>query len=163
MLETALGTGRFFGTVAEVTYGCGSSRGKVVNGSYHFVGLRIHPGPGNERAENPAGNFQSFVDLTRYKLRLLQASVVESKPALTTYAYGALKCLIDQALAQHNQGNYKGALTTIRSFLAKVSLTTYKVIPGENFNGDHLMRGSNIEFVYKAKLIPYAPTAPPEG
>ena len=46
MLETSLGTGRFFGTLAEVTYGCGSSRGKVVNGSYHFVGLRIHPGPG---------------------------------------------------------------------------------------------------------------------
>ena len=70
MLETSLGTGRFFGTLAEVTYGCGSSRGKVVNGSYHFVGLRIHPGPGNELDSNPWGNHESFIELTRYKLRV---------------------------------------------------------------------------------------------
>ena len=83
MLETSLGTGRFFGTVAEVTYACGSSRGKVVSGSYHFVGLRIHPGPGNELDDgNPQGNHQSFVDLTRYKLELLRASVDDSKIAL---------------------------------------------------------------------------------
>ena len=50
MLETSRGSGRFFGTVAEVTYACGSSRGKVVSGSYHFVGLRIHPGVG-QRAD----------------------------------------------------------------------------------------------------------------
>lgn len=157
MLETTLGTGRFFGTLAEVTYGCGSSRGKVVKGSFHFVGLRIHPGAGNEFAANPQGNLQSFVDLTRYKLQLLQASVVESKEALPKLSYAALKALVDTAIEFHDRGRYKAALTSIKVFRLLVEHTKYKVIAGENFNGDHIMRASNLEFVYTAKVIPFAP------
>ena len=158
MLETSLGTGRFFGTLAEVTYGCGSSRGRVVNGSYHFVGLRIHPGPGNEFADgNPWGNHESFVELTRYKLQLLQASVVASKYALSKARYATLKGLIDRVIVLHDCGRYKPALNKMKKFLRTVENTKYKVIPGENFNGDHLMRASNITFMYSAKVIPFAP------
>ena len=157
MLETSRGSGRFFGTVAEVTYACGSSRGKVVSGSYHFVGLRIHPGAGNELTSNPQGNHQSFIDLTRYKLELLRASVAESSIALGAFPHSTLRSLVDAAIAFHDQGNYAQAALKIKAFLQAVQATGYSTIPGENFNGDHLMRGSNLEFMYAEKILPFEP------
>ena len=155
MLETSLGSGRFFGTVAEVTYACGSSRGKIVKGSYHFVGLRIHPGPGNELAGNAAGNHHSFIELTRYKLQLLRASVNESKIALPKLDHLALRVLLDAAIRFHDRGNYRLAALHIKLFLKAVEHVRYREIPGENFNGDHLMRGSNLEFMYAEKILPF--------
>lgn len=158
MLETSRGTGRFFGTVTEVTYACGSSRGKVLSGSYHFVGLRIHPGPGNELADgNPAGNHQSFIDLTRYKLELLRASVDEAKVkgGLPKLDHLALRVLLDLAIKTHERGNYKLAALNVRLFLKAVEHVRYKEVAGENFNGEHLMRGSNIEFIYEEKILPF--------
>lgn len=157
MQETALGSGRFFGTVAEVTYACGSSRGKVVNGSYHFVGLRIHPGAGNELLTNAAGNRQSFIELTRYKLSLLRASVDDSKVALPKLTHLALRVLLDAAIYFHDRGNYKVAALHIKLFLKAVEHARYKDIPGRNFNGDHVMRGSNLEFMYAEKILPFGP------
>lgn len=156
MLETARGTGRFFGTLAEVTYACGSSRGRVVSGSYHFVGLRIHPGAGNELTDgNPTGNQQSFVDLTRYKLELLRASVDESKIALPKFDHLALRVLVDAAIFWHDRGKYQLSLLNVRLFLKAVEHVRYREIAGENFNGDHLMRGSNLEFMYVEKILPF--------
>ena len=156
MLETSKGAGRFFGTVTEATYDCGSSRGKVVEGSYHFIGLRIHPGVGNELDDgNPHGNHQSFIELTRYKLELLHASVLQSKPALPYATFAFLKGLVDAAITEHDCGQYESALARINSFLAEVDLAHYTPIEGKNFNGDHIMRGSNIKFMYEAKVIPF--------
>ena len=158
MLETSLGSGRFFGTVAEVTYACGSSRGKVVNGSYHFVGLRIHPGSGNELTDgNPQGNHQSFVDLTRYKLQLLRASVDESKIALPKLPHLALRVLRRRSDLLPRSRQVQLAALHVRLFLKAVEHTQYKEIAGENFNGDHLMRGSNLEFMYAEKILPFEP------
>jgi len=156
MLESSLGTGRFFGTVAEVTYDCGSSRGKGVNGSFHFVGLRIHPGPGNEFSDgNPQGNHQSFIELTRYKLDLLRASVSASKVALPKKQFTVLMNAIDSAIDSHKRGHYRLALVKLKVFQFAVAHSDYKPIPGENFNGDHIMRASNIEFMYTKKIIPF--------
>jgi hypothetical protein len=158
MLETTFGSGRFFGTVAEVTYDCGSSRGKVVNGSYHFVGLRIHPGPGNELTDgNPQGNRRSFTDLARYKLILLRQSVDDSKIALPKLPHLALRVLLEAAIYFHDRGRYNLAELNIRLFLKAVERAQYREIPGENFNGDHLMRGSNLEFLYAEKILPFEP------
>ena len=157
MLETSRGTGRFFGTVTEVTYACGSSRGKVLTGSYHFVGLRIHPGPNNELVDNPAGNHQSFIDLTAYKLELLRASVDEAKVkgGLPKLDHLALRVLLDLAIKTHERGNYKLAALNIGLFLKAVEHARYKEVAGENFNGEHQMRGSNIEFIYEEKILPF--------
>ncbi len=155
MLENGLGTGRFLGAVTEVTYGCGSSRGKAVSGSFHFVGLQIYPGAA------AAGNAQltrkSMAELTRYKLKVLQASVVASKAALPKLQFAILKGLVDVAIAFHDRAQYRLALLNIRLFLAGVEHANYAVIPGKNFSGDHEMRGSNIEFMYTAKIVPLGP------
>jgi hypothetical protein len=156
MLETSRGTGRFFGTVAEVTYACGSSRGKVLSGSYHFVGLRIHPGPGNELADgNPGGNHQSFIELVGYKLQLLQASLEASRNTLPKLQYQALKERLDGAISAHNKRDYARALLKIQLFLRAVEHSAYQPVPGKNFEGEHLMRGSNIEFMYEEKILPF--------
>ena len=157
MLENTLGSGRFRGTVTEVTYGCGSSRGKVLAGSYHFVGLQIHAGQGNEYAESAPRNHQSFVELTHYKLRVLQASVLASKNALPGASFVALKAHVKNAIQSHEQRKYTAALQSIRQFLKEAEQAKYRPVAGENPSGDHIMRGSNIEFIYTDKLIPFAP------
>lgn len=157
MLETVLGAGRFFGSVTEVTYACGSSRGKVVAGSYHFIGLRIHPGPGNEFVDgNVQGNHQSFIELTSYKLELLLASVSAAQETLPGASYVALRAHVDGAIRSHARGQYKSALASIRKFLKEVAQAKYRTVGGANPSGEHEMRASNIEFMYTNKLIPYA-------
>jgi hypothetical protein len=147
---------RYSGALTEVTNGCGSSRGGVLQGSYHFVGLRIHPGPGNELIDgNPEGNHQSFVELTRYKLEVLQASVDVAQPDLPGASYVALKSHVKNAIQFHDRGDYDDALKSIRSFLKEVALSKYRAESGKNPSGDHLMRGSNIEFMYTEKVIPF--------
>ena len=156
MIESKLGAGRFFGTVAEVNFACGSSRGKVVNSSYHFIGLRIHPGAGNEFVDNPQGNHQSFAELIRYKLEVLAASVEASKDALPGNSLVALRSHVKNAIQSHDRGQYDSALQSIRRFLKEVAASKYKPIPNVNPSGEHEMRGSNIEFMYTEKLIPFA-------
>lgn len=156
MLETSRGTGRFFGTVTEVTYACGSSRGKVLTGSFHFVGLRIHPGAGNEFDDgNPAGNHQSFIDLVSYKLQLLAAAVEASKAALPKLQYEALKERLDGAIFAHDKRDYERALLKIQLFLRGVEQSSYSTVSGQNFEGEHVMRGANIEFIYEEKILPF--------
>ena len=130
----------------------------MVNGSYHFVGLRIHPGPGNEFADgNRPGNHQSFIDLTSYKLALLRASVDQAKVkgALPKLDHLALRVLLDLAIKFHEKGNYQLAALHTKLFVKAVEHVRYREVPGENFNGEHLMRGSNIEFMYEAKILPF--------
>jgi hypothetical protein len=155
MLESALGTGRFQGSVTEVTDGCGSSRGKVLSGSFQFVGVRIFAG--TLANGNAPLTRQSMAELTRYKLKVLQASVVASKNALPKLQFAVLKGLVDLAIAFHDRAQYRLALLNIKLFLAAVAHANYAVVPGKNFSGDHEMRGSNIAFMYTAKIVPLGP------
>jgi hypothetical protein len=157
MLESTLGTGRFQGSPTEATYTCGSSRGKVLSGSFHFVGLHIHPGPGNEFVDNPQGNHQSFDELIRYKLEVLAASVEASKAALPGNSFVALRSHAKNAIQSHDKAQYDSALQSIRQFLKEVAASKYKPIPDANPSGEHTMRASNIEFMYTAKFIPFEP------
>ncbi len=155
MLQSALGTGRFQGSVTEVTDGCGSSRGKVLGGSFQFVGVRIFAGTlanGNAQLTR-----QSMAEVTRYKLKVLQASVVASKTALPKLQYAVLKGLVDVAIGFHDRAQYRLALLNIRLFLAAVAHANYALVPGKNFSGDHEMRGSNIAFMYTDKIVPIGP------
>ena len=48
-------------------------------------------------------------------------------------------------------------LEAIKLFLFGVENLAYTPIPGENYHGEHLMRGSNVQFMYEEKVIPFAP------
>lgn len=156
MHESALGSGRYYGSVAELTYGCGSSRGKIVASSYHFVGLRIHPGAGNEYTTNPRGNLQSFTDLADYKLRVLDTTVTASKPAVSKLSFIALKALVEVTRELHKRGQYRAALATTRAFVYAAERTKYQPTPGVNHSGETLMRAQNLEYLYAKKITPYS-------
>jgi hypothetical protein len=159
MLENSRGVGQFAGAAGEFTSFCGSSGARVKGASYFVVGLHIDFGTGYQWASNPTGNHYSFVALTLYKLSLLQQAVADAKTA------GALKngdatkmsAQLDNAVKKLGRGDASGALGHVNQFLKFVNAAKYTVIPDQNYNGEHVMRGTNIEFMLRVKVIPYGP------
>jgi hypothetical protein len=144
---------QFAGAAGEFTNSCGSSRGSGKETSYFVVGMHVDFGA---MGSTPAGSKDSFVRLTRYKLTLLQQSVVAAKSA------GALKpgvsvvmdALVRLAIYSLDRGNPAGALVFVKQFLKLVDAVSYTPVPDNNYNGEHLMRGRNIEFTLRVKVIP---------
>ena len=158
-LPTYTGNPDYVGAATEATNGCGSTVAEVRGASYFVVGMHIDFGTGFDYEANPALNYTKFVELTRYKLTLLRKSIVAArttgslKPVVST----AMDALISLAIYRLDQGNPAGALIQVRQFLWLVNAATYTPKPGANYNGDHLMRGENIKFMLRVKVIPYKP------
>jgi hypothetical protein len=159
MLENSLGAAthaQFAGAAGEFTFECGSSRGLTMNLSYLVIGMHINFNI--DHASNPGGVHERFVALTRYKLRLLQEAVDESKPALNVPGeWNSMRTHVRNALRAHDQGDFQTALNRINVFLSHVGNSTYTPVPGENYQGEHLARGQNLKFSYETRVIPYAP------
>jgi len=149
----------FTGAAGEFTDGCGSSRGRTKGGSYFVIGLRIDFGAGNEWENFPENNFAKFVSLTRYKLELLLDSVEEASDIQIIVKKGdrkKMRNMVANAIKNLDNAEYDSALDHVENFLKFVNKAEYVNI-NENFNGEHLMRGSNAEFMLRVKIIPYAP------
>lgn len=157
MPENASGVGQFAGAAGEFTSSCGSSQAKIKGASYYVVGLHIDFGPGYQWAQNTAGNHDRFVALTRYKVTLLQQSVANALAAGALKNGDATKMGQQLTLAVRNldRGDSDDALENIQKFLKFVAAAKYTVVPGQNYNGDHVMRGTNIEFTLRVKVVPY--------
>ena len=163
MLETDIGATvnpMYEGSLSEVTFECGSSRGKIKSNSWFGVGLSVNFGVGFDLATNPDGNRDAFAQLTRYKLLVLKAAVLESRPALNrTYGqkigFYFLKKLSRIAIRQHDRQRYNAARRTIRVVEFIAENLTYDDVTDENYRGEHLMRSSNIEFMYTESVIPF--------
>lgn len=146
---------QFVGAAGEFTNSCGSSRGSGNETSFFVVGMHIDFGA---MASTPAGRHDRFVALTRYKLTLLQQSVANAETA------GALKngdatkmgAQLKNAVSKLDRGDPSGALGHVQKFLKFVDAATYT--PADrNYNGEHLMRGTNLDFTLRVKVIPNAP------
>ena len=165
MLENVLDAGGLFtGSVGEFTSACGSSRGRVKGGSHYFIGLHVDFGPGFEwgvpGASNTAGNFDKFVELTRYKLTLLAQSVEvanEDDALVKNGNYKKMRKFVKSAIRNLDAGNHVKARSQIDNFLIFIQSFNYDNISAKNHFGEHFMRASNIEFMLRVKLIPYAP------
>jgi hypothetical protein len=159
MLENTRGVGQFAGAAGEFTSSCGSSQAKIKGASYYVVGLHIDFGPGYLWSANTAGNNERFTALTRYKLTLLQQAVADSLSA------GALKngdatkmsSQLTNAVKNLDRGDPDDALENVNKFLKFVAAAKYTIVPGQNYNGEHVMRGTNIQFMLRVKVIPYTP------
>ena len=162
MLETDLGAGAgalFTGSVGEFTDGCGSSRARVKGASHYFIGLHVDFGPGFDWATNTAGNFDKFVELTRYKLTLLAQSVevANDDDALVNKTnFRKMRKMVRSAIQKVNVGKFVKAKSEIDNFLTFIKSFNYNNISAKNHFGEHFMRASNIEFMLKVKVIPYA-------
>jgi hypothetical protein len=148
---------QFAGAAGEFTNSCGSSRGTGKELSYFVVGMRIDFGAS---APTQEARHERFVALTLYKLSLLQQSVSLAKSA------GALKngdatkmtAQLNNAVKKLGRGDPSGALGHVNQFLKFVAAARYTQLGlDNNYNGEHLMRGTNIEFTLRVKVIPYAP------
>ncbi|MBK7902164.1 MAG: hypothetical protein IPJ97_03815 [Proteobacteria bacterium] len=161
MLENQYGTGDFQGAATEATNACGSSRAKVRGASYFVVGMHVDFGPGYELSSNSLANYGRFVSLTRYKLTLLRKSIAEARAAgsLRPVTSRAMDALIALAIYRLDRGSPAKALIHVKQFLWLANAANYTSIAGENYNGDHLMRGENIAFMLRVKVIPY-PVSP---
>ena len=151
----------YVGAATEATNGCGSTVAKVRGASYFVVGMHIDFGTGFEYATNPLQNYQQFVALTQYKLSLLQQSVANARSvgSVKNPDGQAMASQVKNAISKLNAGDPAGALTSINQFINKVNSSTY-FFPTSvtfNYNGDHLMRGENIRFMLRVKVIPYKP------
>lgn len=149
----------FAGALGEFTFECGSSRGLIKSASYYVIGMHINFGDGYDLATNAAANHERFVALTRYKLQLLRAAVEESRVnrALGNGDYTKMRTMLSNALRFHDRGQFGSALKSVNQFLKFVAMASYATLPGENYQGEHDMRGSNIVFMYEEKVIPFAP------
>jgi hypothetical protein len=159
MLEDTGGAGQFAGAAGEFTSSCGSSQAKVKGASYYVVGLHIDFGPGYLWSENTAGNNERFTALTRYKLTLLQQAVANALAAhaLTSVDANKMSAQLTSAVKYLDRGDPGDALESVNKFLKFVAAAKYTVVPGQNYNGEHVMRGSNIQFMLRVKVIPYTP------
>ena len=160
MLEQA-GTGVYLGTATEATNGCGSTRAKVRTGSYFVVGMHIDFNLADVYPGNSAANYANFFALTQYKLSLLKQSVADARRlgSVSNPDGQAMASQVQNAINAMNAGNPSSALQSINQFLRKVNSSTYRfpATVTENYNGDHLMRGENIAFTLRVKVIPYKP------
>ena len=67
-----------------------------------------------------------------------------------------MSAAVTTAITKLDRGDYKGALAAVQKFLKFVDAAVYTPVAENNYNGEHLMRGRNIEFTLRVKLIPYA-------
>jgi len=156
-------TGIYAGTATEATNGCGSTGGKGRTASYFVVGMHIDFN--RTYPLDQAALYQDFFKLTQYKLDLLLASVRNARAALVIRnpEGQAMESQVRNAINALKAGNPASALTSINQFLKKVADSTYVTqgVPADqlkyNYNGDHLMRGENIAFMLRVKVIPYKP------
>jgi hypothetical protein len=68
-----------------------------------------------------------------------------------------MSAAVNTAISKLDRGDYKGALAAVQKFLKFVDAAVYTPVPENNYNGEHLMRGQNIEFTLRVKVMPYAP------
>ncbi len=146
---------QFAGAASEVTNGCGSSRGTGKETSYFVVGMHVDFGTIGATA---AGSHDRFVALTRYKLTLLQQSVAAARSAgaLRPGTSVIMEGLVALAIRRLDRGDPVGARFLVDQFVNLVNAVRYTPVATNNFNGEHLMRGTNIEFTLRVKVIPYA-------
>jgi hypothetical protein len=81
--------------------------------------------------------------------------VLDSEVALSKQSYAKLKGTVDAAIAAHERRRFARALEKVTEFLSLVASTDYATLPSENFSGAHIMRASNIQFMYAQKVIPF--------
>ena len=115
---------------------------------------------GPDFAANAAGNFDGLVALTRYKILLLQQSVEdanEDNALVNKTNFRKMRKMVRSAIQKVNVGKFVKAKSEIDNFLTFIQSFSYNNISAKNHFGEHFMRASNIEFMLKVKVIPYAP------
>jgi hypothetical protein len=165
MLETTAGFGPYAGSATDVTEGCGSSKGRVRELSYHVMGLEyrlLKPVLDNEGANttwatNPDGVFDAMVDLIDYRLDLLLQAVTAANSAkvIKNGDYTKMMQMATNAKTALGAGDYADAYTKMENFIKFIDKAKVKSSSFNHF-GELRVRSGHIEYMLRVKLIPYA-------
>jgi len=142
------------GHALELTFECGSSRGRTRGLSWYVVGLHIDFGL--DWSTQPDAVRQAFVDLTSVKFHGLVQAVVNAKGVLPKKYFKKLLESVTRASEAHEQGRYHLASREMANFIHLVERACFEP---SNFNhhGNVEMRAHNVRFMLDEKVIGIMP------
>lgn len=138
------------GHAIEVTFACGSSRGRTKGLSWYIVGLHIDFGL--DWSTQPESVRQAFIDLTSTKFQGLLRAIVNAKPVLPKEDFNKLLREAKAANRLHQRGSYELAS---RRMAVVIQLTERALFAPSEFNhgGNVEMRAYNVKFMLDEKVI----------
>jgi len=157
------------GRALELTFDCGSSRGRTRRLSFFVVGMHIDFGIDFD--QDPQAVTQAFIDLTSAKIDSLMQAVENAKPALENKDKGKkkkkkkkkkdndfdkLKKEARDIQKKFDKGQYDKASRKLESFLKRAERAEFDTDIGFNHQGNLISRASNIKFTIDEKIIPFA-------
>jgi len=149
------------GHAIEVTFDCGSSRGKTRRFSFYLVGMHIDFGIDFDQDQQAVT--QGFIDLTRTKLDSLVRAVINARRDRALRGRDFSRLLISSLVTRHHykRGRFQKASRTLDTFIHFIGRVQFDTGAGFNHEGNLQSRADNIKFTLDEKIIPFAPVPPP--
>jgi len=156
------------GRALELTFDCGSSRGRTRRLSFFVVGMHIDFGL--DFNSDPQDVTQAFIDLTSAKIDSLLQAVENAEPALDNKDKGKkkkkkkkkkdndfdkLKKEARDIQKKFDKGQYDKASRKLASFLKTAERADFDIDIGFNHQGNLISRASNIKFTIDEKIVPF--------
>jgi len=135
----------------ELTFECGSSRGRTRGLSYFVIGMHIDFGV--DWYSNPWKVRSKFIDLTEEKLHYLTLAVINAKPALSKHDYAKLQLKLGVARLAFAFRLYELASFEMSWFIKLLDQVHFKEEIDFNHHGDLEMRAYNARFMIDEKVI----------
>src|SRR5690606_26946997 len=144
------------GHALELTFECGSSRGRTRGLSWYVVGLHIDFGL--DWSTQPDAVRQAFVDLTSVKFHGLVQAVVNAKGVLPKKYFKKLLESVTRASEAHEQGRYHLASREMANFIHLVERACFEP---SNFNHHGIveLRAHHFRFRLDEKVFGIVPRA----
>lgn len=141
------------GRALELTFDCGSSRGRIRGLSYFMVGLHIEFGLPFTSPSEVSDVGQAFVDLTDEKIAGLIHAVWKSRHSVNRHDF--IKQFVKAWSAKWNfrKGRYQRASRKLETLLSIAERASFDV-DDINHQGNIISRAENIKFTINEKIIP---------
>jgi hypothetical protein len=159
------------GRALELTFDCGSSRGRTRRLSFFVVGMHIDFGIDFD--QDPQAVTQAFIDLTSAKIDSLVQAVENAekdkgkkkkkkekkkkkKKKKKDDDFDKLRKEARDIQKKFEKGQYDKASRKLESFLKTAERAEFDTDIGFNHQGNLISRASNIKFTLDEKIIPFA-------
>ncbi len=143
------------GHALELTFDCGSSRGKTRGFSFYIVGMHIDFGLDFDL--HPEDVTQAFIDLTSAKYDSLATALNNALPALSRRDFRRLFKISSISRKLYDRGRFQAASRTLETFIRLTERAQFDTTSADiNHEGNLLSRAENIKFTLIEKIIPFA-------
>jgi len=141
------------GHALELTFDCGSSRGKTRGLSFYVVGLHIDFGLDFD--QDPQAVTQGFIDLTSNKFASLTTATRNARSALRRRDSFRLAIIGSIARWHYQRGRYQRSSRLLELFISLTERAQFDSSGGFNHEGNLLSRANNIKFTIDEKITPF--------